>query len=293
VGLIAGWLTAAGVEVTKDWGAEGRPWPFDPVCIGVHHTGGANTTPEYCIRGRGGSNPVPGPLYNVLIKRNLEVHVLSDGYANHAGKGHSDLKLRMKANLPPLEGKPPPDDEGGMSAMSYGVSLQGSASTYRPWQAELAAQVVGAMLDGMDAGDNQYFGHRHWTRRKIDPEFDWNAFTTLVVDSREMSTFTPTQEKFLKALADGIPADGGNANSLRYVRRAYKALDGMVEYLSGVAYRDWKPEEVLNGLQAILVGMRVDTETLATLQAEDTTGLQTQIDEINAKLAGVDAALGG
>lgn len=93
---IAARIRAKGVTVVEvdGWRTRGGA-THDSILALMHHTAGSanGATPSLaiCIFGRGGSNPVPGPLVQVLQSREPDgddkAYVIAAGKANHAGVG--------------------------------------------------------------------------------------------------------------------------------------------------------------------------------------------------------------
>jgi hypothetical protein len=93
---IADRIQAKGVTVVEVDGWKTRGGATHDSTIGImHHTAGSanGATPSLaiCIFGRGGDNPVPGPLVQVLQSREPigddKAYVIAAGKANHAGVG--------------------------------------------------------------------------------------------------------------------------------------------------------------------------------------------------------------
>lgn len=154
---LANRLRRAGLAVVEIGGWQGRGGSnFDPRGCILHHTAGPKRgdVPSLgvCVHGRGGANPVPGPLCNLLIGRDLVVRVIAAGKANHAG-------------------------EGGYRGMTssrdcYGIEVEntgyGTGPNAEPWteaMLDFVARVTAALPVQVDL----VCQHKEWApKRKID-----------------------------------------------------------------------------------------------------------------------------
>lgn len=89
---VVDFLRAEGLNVIEVDGWSERGYTtFNPKGSVNHHTAGPavgnHPSLKTLINGRGGANPVPGPLCNVSLARNLDVYMIAAGSANHAGVG--------------------------------------------------------------------------------------------------------------------------------------------------------------------------------------------------------------
>lgn len=145
-----------GVRFVKHSGysSRGRPGPFTPVGVMVHHDATAKGPSEgvipLLVKGRA---DLPGPLYNLWIARNGTVHVIAAGRCNHAGTGWSSWTGR----------------DGGNSR-AYAVCLDltvGEGMT----QAQTAAltRVTAALLAKRGRWARRMIGHKEYQPGKVDP----------------------------------------------------------------------------------------------------------------------------
>lgn len=155
-GGLARELRSHGVKVraTRGWKRRGGPANF----IGVldHHTAsprnsGAAPSLGYVTTG----SPI-APLCNLLIGRDLTVHLVARGKANHAGLGG------------PWRGVP--RDSGNFYLIGVEIENDGVGE---PWDEDLMGVVYivnAVLLRRMDEGAGKSGGHKEYApRRKIDP----------------------------------------------------------------------------------------------------------------------------
>lgn len=156
---------------------------FRPVATLVHHT----AAPEYtgnapslnvCKYGRGkpgDDNYLPGPLCQVLIGRQGEVFVITDGYANHAGVVDYPYS---NSNLVGVE-----------------IENNGVGESYGPGTMHAARLVCDRLTD---AFGQRIYGHKEICLprgRKIDPSFDMDAFRASLVLTDEGARSVATEDQ--------------------------------------------------------------------------------------------------
>ena len=149
-------LRAAGLQVTEHH-IPGRPGVWAPTGVLMHHTAGpaSGDAPSLwvCVNGREG---IPGPLCQLLIARSGEVHLISEGRANHAGKGSG------------LTGEGVPTDQGNARLWGIEVESTGTAPDWPQAQWDAAHKAASVLLAGMGAGPDRLWRHRDYTPRKVD-----------------------------------------------------------------------------------------------------------------------------
>lgn len=163
-------LAAAGVEVlwVPGWETRGVWWSRTPVGILDHHDASSRLSGEWgalgIIRdGRGGADPVPGPLAQFQIGRGLDgkprVAIVAAGKANHAGKGGPMWDIpKDSANSWCL----------GAEAANDGLGEAETAASNRAHNALFAAA---AEVCGFPVA--HVIGHKEWAPgRKDDPLYD-------------------------------------------------------------------------------------------------------------------------
>ena len=88
IGWLPDVLASEGLAVTAHdgWEDRGRPRPYRPTGVIVHHTGPGSDSMliDMCINGREG---LAGPLCNAVVDSCGGWHVIAGGTANHAGVG--------------------------------------------------------------------------------------------------------------------------------------------------------------------------------------------------------------
>jgi hypothetical protein len=149
------------VREVRGWKNRGRDFDgtqptFSPKGSVNHHTAGAppsaGNTPSLniCIHGRGGSEPLPGPLCNVLQAYNDTAIVIAAGVANHAGTPKPDGKIRgMTGNF----------EAYGLEVEHPGTSRVGDK------RVEVSTAIHACLLwrpRGTDIPAHQVVQHREW-----------------------------------------------------------------------------------------------------------------------------------
>jgi len=198
-------LQRFGLKVSLDPGWEGRgaEFPRTPSVSVGHHTGGPaqGNLPSLGIlrNGRGGPNPLPGPLCNVGGARDGTQVVVASGRANHAGaggwKGYS----------------------GNSSTLGYEPESTGGGD-WTQAQRDAYPRVMAAFLWVMGRNDASFIcGHKEWAPgRKPDPvgiDMNWvrsEAQKLLLAGGAAPSPTLPTPGKKGKMLS--IIRDTSNGN---------------------------------------------------------------------------------
>jgi hypothetical protein len=204
-------LTEANLTVvTEDgWEARGGEFTSSPLGIILHHdvsdAGDVPAHPTLIIHGRGGKNPLAGPLSQWYLNRRGVWHVVASGKANHAGPGHYN------------------GIHGGNSHL-LGIEAANNGTT-EPWPAEQIASYakgVAAILCKLAAPSLMAIGHKEWApRRKIDPSFDVDEFRARVrSEMHELSPSFPgvVQQRNI----------AGHGTAPRWIRRQLARLGGDV-----------------------------------------------------------------
>lgn len=149
---VPGWETRGNANVT-------------PKVVVNHHTASRSTTkaPSLGIVTNGRPD-VPGPLCNVLIARNGVCYVVASGRSNNAGTG-SWQGISGNTN-------------------TFGIEAENNG-TGEPWPAavlDAMVRVNAAVTTHLGLPAERCIGHKEWTSRKIDPNFDMNQFRLRVAD---------------------------------------------------------------------------------------------------------------
>lgn len=182
------WGLPIDVVEVDGWRTRGRAWPKRPTLAIGHHTANPNMgwAPSLgiCTNGRGGPNPVPGPLCNGLLSRirsgRYTVFVVAAGVANHAGKGgYAGLT-------------------GNSSAWGLEIENNGTTEAWTELDEQVAACVLAAMLDG---SGHIALEHKDWApgRKSDRHHIDGNRTRHLV---EHYLTANPLQEDFMAALTE-------------------------------------------------------------------------------------------
>lgn len=184
--------TSSGIttlEYTPDFGVTHYP-------VGIDDTGIDSILNLVCCVG---SSAAPWPIYQAYIDHGTaRITVVTEGRANHAGKGNSGQRSRAIADLPPL---PPPDfDDMSGNRWSIGVTLEGPPTTAA--QFEAAAWFWAAVCAGAGWTPNRVLGHSEWTARKQDPDFDMALLRgrTAEILEDQMAQFTDVEAAELRKL---------------------------------------------------------------------------------------------
>lgn len=169
--------------IDKRAGSDHSSASFNPKFMVCHHTAspaGSGDVPSLSIVrfGRGGPNPVPGPLSQLVLGRAGTTIVVTDGRANHPGMCDIEMINRAVQGLAP--NRPPGDDDSGANASSkaYGIEAENNG-VGEPWpnvQLERYIQICEAFCSEFGWGPGHFWGHKEITRRKIDPSFDMRWF---------------------------------------------------------------------------------------------------------------------
>jgi peptidoglycan hydrolase-like protein with peptidoglycan-binding domain len=164
-------LIAAGLKVSRVPGFESRGRGDVGPITGVicHHTVGPKNgnmpSLDVLINGRTGNDPLPGPLANLGLGRDGTYFVIAAGRAIHAGKGN-------------FKGV-------GGNAHFIGIEAENTGQLNdSPWpqvQLEAYHRGVAAILSHLNKDSSFCCGHKEFApQRKIDPNFDMNAFRQAV-----------------------------------------------------------------------------------------------------------------
>ena len=179
---------------------QGRPGTFQPGGILLHWTASrpSHRTPTPALGiVKNGRSGIPGPLYQFLLGRDGIWRWISEGKANHAGRGNMGVVERTRNGDGPSAsarevGLADTRPSGGNTYL-IGVSLENSGS--EPLSPELETAWIGgvaAICDfyGWTAGHVTH--HAAYTRRKADwPAMDMARFKRLLTERLELATAIP------------------------------------------------------------------------------------------------------
>lgn len=155
---------AAGISFTEEpgWRDRGRGDIVSFNFMVIHHTAGGNDAGDIRVV-RDGRSDLPGPLSQLVLKRNGEPHIIAAGVSLHAGYG------------PAMWGSP----EG--NGNFYSIGIEGVSNGYNDWtdeQRKAYPRVVAAILKDAGLPPDRWIFHRDYNKRdgKIDPagfDADW------------------------------------------------------------------------------------------------------------------------
>lgn len=210
---IASILRDAGIPVIEH-GRAGRAGAYAPVGVVNHHTGSAGNSLATVITGR---SDLPGPLCQLFIERNANVHVITEGRANHAGSGASNVLNAVRAGTPPpVHG--PDDTDGNTSFIGIEVDNDGVGEPYPAPQLDVLFRVNAALCKAHGWNQNHCIHHREWTRRKGDMSYGGDLrgeIARRLTNSQGDADMTPEESTMLKqvrdALYSALPIQGGQS----------------------------------------------------------------------------------
>lgn len=115
------------------------------------------------------NNRFGGILYHIVIRSDGELHLLSQRYVWHAGKGSSQILATARA------GGPVPDDQAGPDDTNGNPHFFGVCINYHPDDGMVPREQYDALVttnrvlaDHFDLNVGQVFRHMDWTTRKRD-----------------------------------------------------------------------------------------------------------------------------
>ncbi|MFI2437396.1 N-acetylmuramoyl-L-alanine amidase [Streptomyces sp. NPDC018693] len=150
--------------------------PWGPVHgVMVHHTvtSGAERTVAICQTGYSG---LPGPLCQIVITKDGDVHLIGNGRANHAGLGDDDVLRAVIA-----EQQLPVDDEANTDGNRhfYGMECENLGDGEDPWpevQLDAIERAAAALCRAHGWTAGSVLRHLDWQPGKVDPRgVDWQA----------------------------------------------------------------------------------------------------------------------
>jgi len=167
-------LKAAGLKVAPvdGWQQRGRGDVRKIFGVICHHTAGAKNgimpSLNTLVQGRGGTNPLPGPLAQLGLGRDGTYFIIAAGRCNHAGKGEFKGVVNGNTNFIGIEAENTglPDDS--------------------PWpdvQLDAYHRGVAAILQHIGQDESFCAGHKEYALprgRKNDPDLDMDNFRASV-----------------------------------------------------------------------------------------------------------------
>lgn len=167
-------LADAGITVL-DARVAPRPGLFNPIGVMLHHTANPQhgDLPSLPLLKKGRAD-LPGPLVQLGGGREGTIASVTDGRANHAGKGSDVVAARCRADLEPAG---PGSDNTDGNTLFVGIEIEnsGTGETYPERQLQAVARASAALCLHFGWSAHRVIGHKEWTRRKPDPSFDMPA----------------------------------------------------------------------------------------------------------------------
>jgi hypothetical protein len=176
--------TLEGIERTfRKWGVHldtsdmvpGHPrGAFVPEYVMIHHDAGRAGVPAPSHRIiREGRPTVPPPLYQLYVRRDLKVELVSYGRANHAGEGGPWRDLGV--------------NEGNRRSVGICVAHTGylEGKHAEPWDSAVVRRlylVTAVVCDFLGIDADRVLAHKEYTDRKPDPLLHMGLFRTEVGD---------------------------------------------------------------------------------------------------------------
>lgn len=264
---------STGHPVTEVEGWRTRSRPSEPLglisvqTITIHETGLGHvpTTDmpslDTLIHGRGGPNPVPGPLVQFGVGYSGRIYVVAAGLCNHAGVSLANRFNREHAI--------------GIEIEASGFGRPGD---FPPVQLDAAARLAAALQHRWP--DAEVLGHKETCKprgRKVDPHFSMPDFRRRVT---RLAGTRPTTEDDDMDLSDAqikkIADAAGTAAAEAVWKRQHKLTDADARaFGAGVQVGDLKSEEELMRFspavarlrREVLAGLGAISEQLGTLAA--------------------------
>lgn len=147
----------AGIRYTIEPGAfnRGHGDIISPNFLVLHHTAGGNDDSDIRVV-RDGRPGLPGPLSQMVLKRDGSVHIIAVGVCWHAGPGPAKWGA--------------PQNMGNY----YSLGIEGVSNGYNDWtaaQRDAYPKVVAALLKDMKLPADRWIFHRDYNKAdgKIDP----------------------------------------------------------------------------------------------------------------------------
>ncbi|MCP4244708.1 MAG: N-acetylmuramoyl-L-alanine amidase [bacterium] len=165
---------------------------FVPVGVLIHHTGVSDRDripPERMIDGR---SSLSGPIVQAGASYDGWTAIYTNGRAHHAGQGSSRVVEALReGKVPP---KPGPDDVSG-NTYFLGIEMDGpnpdGFERFDQAQLQNTARVAAAWCDVWQWPTSSVLGHKEWTKRKVDPDYDMDVMREMVDRFRGSSPREP------------------------------------------------------------------------------------------------------
>lgn len=164
-----------GPGAVKIHGVAGVSGMFLPRGVVVHHSGGPLRDEPPIERFIEGRPDLRGPLAQMVVARSGMIHFVTNGRAHHAGSGDEDVLEAVMRDEP----LPAPDRDTTFGNSHFlGVELDhpGDHTPFAPEQLKSAYRLIGLLCASHRWGTRRVIGHKEWTRRKVDPALQMDAF---------------------------------------------------------------------------------------------------------------------
>lgn len=179
----------------RRWGTHNRNsvGPWGPVHgVMIHHTvTGADVlaTVRLCYDGH---SDLPGPLCHAVGGKDGKIYLVSNGRANHAGKGDPDVLAAVEREAATL----PPDNTATVDGNRYfyGLEIQNRGDGKDPYpeaQYDAAVRWATALCRAHGWSHRSVIGHSEWQPGKVDPSFNMDKFRADVQARLKVATPKP------------------------------------------------------------------------------------------------------
>jgi hypothetical protein len=304
-------LRAEGVDVVEHPGWRTRQRPastggFGPINgVMVHHTvtSGTSRSVDLCVRGH---STLPGPLCHLVIGKEGQAHLISNGRANHAGRGDSTVfgKVRAESYDPDMILTPTKADMDG-NVHFYGFECVNLGDGKDPWpeaQRDCIVRSAAAICRTYGWTAASVIGHLEWQPGKPDPRTGRGGVDVSppvlrrLIDERlaHPASWKPNSREE-SSVAITISDDDA-----RRIARAVWETDGIVGVSWGSESNpEWKPESVLQHIGEVtresrgrIKALQAEVGALKEVIVQLATGGGLSVAEIKAAAeAGAQAAL--
>jgi hypothetical protein len=151
---------------------------FTPQGVMIHHTAGPagryRIPRERMADGRLG---LRGPLVQVGVNRDGSALWVTNGRAHHAGAGDAQVLRAITSDNISVP-RPRLDSTYG-NTYFLGIEMDHSGDPSERWpvkQVDRAATIAWGWCKAFGWGPERILGHKEWTKRKVDPAYDMDAF---------------------------------------------------------------------------------------------------------------------
>lgn len=190
-------LTAAGITVL-DARVAPRPGLFNPIGVLLHHTANPQhgDLPSLHLLQHGRAD-LAGPLVQLGAGREGTIASVTDGRANHAGRGSDVVAARVRADLEPAT---PGSDNTDGNNLFIGIEIENAGDGHDPYPQRQLDHVVDtcvALCVHFGWSANRVIGHKEWTHRKPDPTLNMAMMRKSIADAMIPPHPEPNMEELL------------------------------------------------------------------------------------------------